>query len=492
MQLEARHLEARGGLSADICIVGAGPAGLTLATTLAATGKSIIMVESGSWSTPEQLQRLNRGPTIGVPYTGLEGTRYRGIGGTAQRWNTIVGGATGAKLVPLDPVDLERAEWPFEFAELEPWYQAAHRLCGLGAGSYEGAAWAGQGDLLLHLPSEDVTTRVYRFGRAEVFTRDLPQRLALMPNVILCHLGTVGKLHLDSPRRKVTSLEVHAWPAGHARIEAETFILAAGAVENARLLLSSSEKGCCPGDDSGWLGRCFMEHPRDRSLSVTLHRGPTRGTRFGFYDFHEAKDGSLVSGRLAITAEAVRRRALPNASATLFPVRSGLLGRLVSARRGPAGLGWSRGSRTGPVATWSVLLNFEQFPHPQNRIALIGERDAFGQPRVALHLGWGRDDQEALDRLRRTVAEALAPLGDVTARTDAGPDFNAHHHAGTTRMHRDPALGVVDPDGRVHGMDNLFLAGSSVLPSAGFANPVLTLVALCLRLANHLGGQRGL
>jgi choline dehydrogenase-like flavoprotein len=138
--------------------------------------------------------------------------------------------------------------------------------------------------------------------------------------------------------------------------------------------------------------------------------------------------------------------------------------------------------------TLQLLVNFEQRPNPENRVALSSLRDAYGVPRIELHWRWRPEEQAELERLRTVIAAGLesADLGRVRIETGMRPDPNAHHHAGTTRMHADPRHGVVDADSLVHGTDNLYVAGSSVFPTAGFANPTLTIVALALRLADHL------
>jgi choline dehydrogenase-like flavoprotein len=135
-----------------------------------------------------------------------------------------------------------------------------------------------------------------------------------------------------------------------------------------------------------------------------------------------------------------------------------------------------------------LLMNLEQQPDPENRITLSAERDALGVPRARLHWSWGAHAQTTLDTVRSIVISELesAALGKVELIGSRTPDPNAHHHAGTTRMARDPHFGVVDSDSLVHGVDNLYVAGASVFPTAGYANPTLTIVALATRLADHL------
>jgi choline dehydrogenase-like flavoprotein len=152
-----------------------------------------------------------------------------------------------------------------------------------------------------------------------------------------------------------------------------------------------------------------------------------------------------------------------------------------------AGHGWStHRSATRNFDGFNVLLNIEQTPHPDNRITLSSRRDSLGVPFPSLHWQWRAEDNAKLARVRELFARNLASAGVVNIDAGSVPDPNAHHHAGTTRMHDDPKLGVADRDGRVHAMENLYVAGASTFPTAGFANPVLTIVAMALRLARHL------
>ncbi|RPH63500.1 MAG: hypothetical protein EHM83_09980 [Burkholderiales bacterium] len=153
------------------------------------------------------------------------------------------------------------------------------------------------------------------------------------------------------------------------------------------------------------------------------------------------------------------------------------------------GGGWSTqpGRRT-ELGFVRLLVNLEQAPHPDNRVVLTGLRDRLGVPRAQVHWQWRADEQARLEQLRALLARELegAGFGRVRQTAQAMPDPRAHHHAGTTRMHEDPRSGAVDRDCRVHGIENLFAAGASVFPTAGFANPTLTIVALALRLADRL------
>jgi hypothetical protein len=135
----------------------------------------------------------------------------------------------------------------------------------------------------------------------------------------------------------------------------------------------------------------------------------------------------------------------------------------------------------------------EPTPDARSRVELIDARDRLGMPRVRVNWHIARQDFSGIERTAEMLAGALGVTREGriqhVKRDSMRERFEVSggmHHMGTTRMSEDPARGVVDADCRVHHLDNLYLAGSSVFPSVGFSNPTLTLVALALRLANHL------
>ena len=494
-------------LEADICIIGAGPAGLTIARELIGLNATVLVLESGGFRAESQVQRLNEGAVVGDPYAGLRRTRHRQVGGTANSWNTRVVDEPGAKYVPLDPVDFEERShvphtgWPFDRKHLESFYRHAQVVCGLGPFVYDGADWAtATGPSVLPFGNQ-LTTRVYQFGSAQPFTQTYVREVSQASNMRLCHHATVTRLVTSGAGRRVVEAEGTSLSGGRFRVRASIFVLAAGAIENARLLLLSGETGSHGlGNQHDWVGRCFMEHPRDNALTL-IPRSPDLFREAAFYDLHEAGDGTMIGGRLAVPEEAVRTGQMPNVSITLLPRwrRRGLVGTVSSHlrtllvegrwRRSEGRYGWSD-VRTGyqEIDGFHLLLNIEQRPNPENRVVLAQARDALGTPSAEVHWRWRDEEQAELERLRKVLGEWVEASGLGRVETEAGtrPDPNAHHHAGTTRIHVDPRLGVADADARLHGTENLYLTGASVFPTAGFANPTLTIVAIALRLADHL------
>lgn len=487
MDLDGSTLDAA-VLETDVCVVGAGPAGLTLAHALAGGARDVVLVESGAFTSDPAVQRLNDARTIGDAYAGLRATRHRQVGGTAHLWNTPVGGGRGAKYVPLDAADVEGlpelpwSGWPLAWAELEPWYREARRVCGLAP---EGGT-ARTVRPPLELGDAALENRLYELGSGDLFTESLPAAIRAAANVRLCTNATLRHLRPDRAGEAVVAAELAARGGARLAVRARTFVLATGAVENARALLASA--GAAPSwlaDVRDWIGRCFMEHPRDYALTLLPRPGVL--DRAGFHDVHLSELGTLVAGRLALAERARGEERLPNLSITLLPHRRRRLHRVVGRRRYPSSeSGWS--ATPERYDAFTVLLNLEQRPHRENRVVLGAGSDRLGVPVAELHWRWRAEDEVGLERTRSAVARELraAGLGRVVVEA-VRPDPNAHHHAGTTRMSSDAASGVVDADCRVHGTANLYVCGASVFPTAGFANPMLTIVALALRLAARLG-----
>lgn len=496
-------------LEADICVVGAGPAGLALAGQLSAHGLDIVVLESGDHRSGAEAQLLNRGRVVGQPYKGLQATRHRGVGGTAGIWNTFLEGSPAAKYAALDPVDLEPrsgqplAGWPLRWAELASYYPRAAKCCGLDSACFEADDPLADRHGPLDFGRSPVTSRVYRLATRPALLAETLDAVRASSTARMVTNATVLRLETDGTHRVARAIAVG--PDGETGVvRAGRFVLAGGAVENARLLLVSSRGGVGLGNDTGWVGRCFMEHARDTAVSVVPVVKDFYG-RTGFYDLQASGDGSAVLGRLALLGDAVRDTTSLNASGTLLPIVRSRLARVrhalgpfgrtsIASKLLPSGgHGWSKHPRPHlAFEGMTLLINAEQSPDPDNRIRLGDQLDPLGVPEPELHWRWTDADQAGLEKIRELFADALEGTGLVSVRLDrnARVDLNAHHHAGTTRMHMSPDEGVVDPDCRVHGVDNLYVAGASVLPTVGFANPTLTIVALALRLADHLTGAR--
>lgn len=553
MILDARALPADDVIETDVCVVGGGVAGITLARELAGRAFRVCLLESGGFEPDDEVQDLARGENLGYRYYPLEITRRRQYGGTSGCWELEIGGRrAGVRLRPLDAVDFERREgipysgWPFDRAHLLPFYQRAQALFQQGPFAYEVEDWEDAISLpRLALSPHRVRTVMFQLLARDPFLQTYRDLIAATDNVRLYHHANVLEVEIDPPGPAVARLRAASMPGRPFSVRAQLYVLAAGGIEVPRLLLLSNKtrpEGL--GNQHDLVGRFFMEHPHFLSGKL-IPQGPELFTSAGLYQIREAR-GVHVMGYLSLSEEVVRRERMLNYAVSLWPTASlrpvslrnvltsrgfaSLLALRSALRRGrkPPGLirhlghivadadelalfalekaGWGRLSRrlrrlggAGEMSAAPVAFQLhnmtEQVPNPESRVTLAAARDAFGQRRAALDWQLSEMDVDSIRRAQAILHEELvrAGLGRIQMEIpDTMPPegiTGGFHHMGTTRMHRDPRQGVVDEYGRVHGIPNLFVAGPSVFPTCGYANPTLTIVALAIRLADHLNRQ---
>jgi choline dehydrogenase-like flavoprotein len=536
--VDARELDDGAEIACHVCIVGAGPAGLTIAQDLAGTPWRVCLVESGGTDADPGAQRL-----AGVAGQGdffpPASAFHRQLGGAANVWDVrITEQGGGCRFVPLDPIDFEHRDWlpasgwPLSYADLEPYYERALRICGVEDGSYRVDDYVSPTAPLLPLDPARVTTSIERFGHAEAFTRYARAALERAPNVDVVVHATVTALEEAGGGPAVRRARIVSAAGKRHAVAATLFVIAAGGVENPRLLLLSNDsRPAGLGNQHDLVGRFFMDHHNVRAgFLVPTSRRTLESA--ALYDLRLVR-GRAMMAKLRIAEDLMRRARLLNAAIRLEPGRAPQLIRAVrSIRRArdqglagpraavglvrdvvidapwlaaaalrtlaptsPRGLyGWSEMSaKRWRFDGFDVEIQVEHAPHPDNRVVLGGERDPLGLPRAAIYWRWNAVDLDSLRRVQGILAEECARggLGRLeTTEWSYLPEVTAsggiHHHIGTTRMHVDERLGVVDADCRVHGVPNVFIAGSSVFPTGGYANPTLTIVALAVRLADHL------
>lgn len=371
------------------------------------------------------------------------------------------------------------------------------------------------------------------------------QELAHRPTVNIYLYATAVELETAVDGRRIQRVRVSNLTGKTYWVEAEIFVLAMGGIETTRLLLASHGPGQSTslGNEQDLLGRFLMDHPIALETGILHPASPQVFAAAEFYDVRQV-DGYPVMGHLALTREAMEQHHLLNTSIMLFPQPSSRQVKAIKALKNLSESGqykitrpdhWSQIARHGLTAMagldyitlglylsrrydqvvmphlarggWThqprlygrfkrfeLLMMMEQAPDPSNRISLSHDRDALGMPGVDIHWSWG---DLSLDTARRTLellsaAVEKTGLGRVELPWRQGElHFKGHgacHPMGTTRMSWDPGQGVVNPDCRVHSVPNLYVASSSVFPTGGYANPTFTVLALSLRLADHIKG----
>jgi choline dehydrogenase-like flavoprotein len=527
---DARELPEGHRIEADLCIVGAGAAGLALADALRGAPLRVAVLESGGKEPDAAMQSLCAGSQVGIQDFPLDATRLRALGGTTNHWT--------AWTHPLDPLDLEprawvpHSGWPLRAAELAPLYERAGRFFGLPERPFDVAAWEdGEGVRAWRFAGGSVASRIVQIVPPERrrLGQTLRAGLEAAPNVELYLHASVLELVPDAGQRRVEHLALRTPEGRRFEARARAYVLAAGGIENARLLLLSTRASPAGlGNDRDLVGRFFQNHP-EQGRAVDLLATP-RAPGAGFYAMRPAR-GALVVGAFALAERiqrqeqlmncgfriertlALRRRGAgpaPEAGADGAPASPGQrdgedaldapLRRVAFDADGSGGQGGALAqAAVAPEPALHVLrLHAEPAPNPESRVRLGDHRDAFGQRRVVLDWRLSDADSRSVRRTLERLAREWGAAGFGRARSRfpaAGfADFDprgSFHHMGTTRMHDDPNQGVVDRDARVHGVANLWIAGSSVFPTYGTVNPTLTIVALTLRLADHLRGALG-
>jgi choline dehydrogenase-like flavoprotein len=530
----------------DLCIVGSGPAGITLANELRGSGLRVCVLESGLQRPTRRGDELRRVVSEGIHIK--DWSRERVLGGASTTWAGLSS--------PLDALDFEsrpwlsRSGWPIDRAELERDYSAAaerYRFPVLTAFGPEGFA---------RLKEEGIKQPLWRMIDEKVFlAAGEPQdfgrewtRLFEEPDFDLYLDATLLELEAASEGARIRCGRVRSRSGRELRLRAQAFVLAGGGIENARLLLLS--RGLCSaglGNEHDQVGRCLMNHPKNYH-GVLEFDPPVEGLPYyfgclwqGFAGYAGLRlDPSLQRDSELLNSYVRLEPLFPwtddagvEALVTLVKNSRGLFARwkrrhaeeLVelrdysetgddserqNARRGPlaaagdalttllhapkvAHYAYYRLSRAKPRIHRARVRNFmEMEPHPDNRVTLAEERDVNGQPLPRVTHACTALDRRSLISLHEILAMEVerTGFGRLVSELDDEPpwpiDQDASHHMGTTRMGRDPATSVVDLHSRLHTVGNVWIAGASVFPTSGCANPTFTLVALAIRLARRL------
>jgi choline dehydrogenase-like flavoprotein len=534
---EAESVEGGATLRCDVCIIGAGPAGITIARELAGTPLSVCLIEGGGLEPEIATQRLYAGENLGLPYFRLDRCRHRMFGGSSNRW--------GGWCRPFDAIDYEArpwvpmSGWPIGEDAVRPHYEAAARLLGLQSPDWSLSWWRRTvPGPALDFPEDTFENILFQFSPELNFGTAYRAEMRSAPRVdVLLHANAVG-LEQEAGSRAIRAVRVKTLPGRQFQVTARAFVVATGGIEAPRLLLAS--RGACPegiGNEHGWVGRCFMDHPH-----VPLgHFVPSRHARDRRF-YRRGRHGAHMLRGVVTASEALQRRVgllgctisierAPHAFGTPFlewPPGAILplinahlwLSRSVSPRLGAwarilaefgyqlprraaswsraAGAAWRNGipvfGLPGTPALYPLYLRGEQAPNRESRVVLGGTHDALGFARADVNWRLTALDHDTLWRtveaFGRTVGEA--GLGRVFLPTGSERErwkqriIGGPHHVGTTRMSADPRHGVVDANCRVHSTDNLFVAGGPTFPTSGYANPMFMTVALSLRLADHI------
>ncbi len=510
MFVDAKKLAKNFSIDVDVCIVGAGAAGITLARDLAARNRSVALIESGSYDFDADTQALYAGAVVGHDFTPLDRDRLRFLGGTTNHW--------GGSCRPFDALDLE--DWPIGLDVLEPYYRRAYEVVQLGGNyNFDPNDWST--DDARPMPAGagvNLKSGLFHYSPPTRFGTVYRNDLSTAEGLSVYLDANLVDIETNDTADRVTGLKLACLDGKQFHARAKQFVLAAGGIENPRLLLNANRvQKAGLGNQFDRLGRYFMDHPYLIGGATVLADAASPEMRF--FAMRPMRE-STVAGHVCATDETRRREKLPPFAISIFTlggtgaepspvalpqaIRRNLseasanqidyyLSRVVDELEKPADWLFNKVWRE-PPGVYTTLYICGPFPDPQSRVMLGDGVDALGMRKIKLDWRLPANFEQQMQRAHELLGQDLgrAGLGRLRIESSAtGHDpmenmNHGHHHMGTTRMHNDPRQGVVDADCRVHGINNLFIAGSSVFTSYACDDPTMTIVALALRLSNHL------
>jgi choline dehydrogenase-like flavoprotein len=542
---DASELGDGQSLETDVCIVGAGAAGITLALELAGSGLSVLLVESGGMEAEESVQRLYEGAVADERmHSAPHRYRQRRFGGSTTIW--------GGRCVPLDAIDFEPRDylsasgWPINLDTLLPFYPRANRICEAGEFAYR----AGEAfdrplrPMIDGFHSEHFSTdTLERFSCPTDFGSRYVHKLRASANVRVLLHANLTNLNFHPNGEALESLALQTLDKKRITVRSKQVVLATGGLEVVRLLLANRDKWSNGiGNQHDMVGRYYMCHIAG-TLGTLKQPGPDRV----WHNYDVTDDGIYCRRRLALTARTQRQLRIGNFIARLHHPRitdpqhrTAVLSALQLAKglisyeygkrlHGGESMSWRTwgqhvrnvlggvgelvafghhmardrflAARKFPsvivkstAGHYSLDFHAEQEPCAVSRVGLGEERDELGMQKLLIDWRYTPQDVATVREAVRLLAEAIGQSGIGEFEYDPASieveitRYGAYggHHLGTTRMGTDPRSSVVDADCRVHGVENLFIAGGSVFPTSSQANPTLTIVALAVRLAERL------
>ena len=525
MIIDLRQVENVKEMNGKIAIIGAGAAGITLALELSQKFSEVLLFESGSLDFEQQTQVLYDGPNLGHGGPDLISSRLRYFGGSTNHW--------AGQCAPLDAVDFEAnadptySGWPITLKDLAPYYARAYPYCELGTYKehsqfFENAASHTQS--VVGGPEFELAE--FRYSPPTKFGERYRAALASSDRIKVYLNANLTDLSVFDNGLRVSALEVQTLTGRKMRVTADCYVLACGGIENARILLNCNKfykNGL--GNENDLVGRFFMDHldagggyifPSDEHFTLgdfSFLAGHDEKTKISLAFANSAEtvmkrqrlpcslflqpefaESSAVVRAMSSPAFLAVRELVKNVGAAHFSRRTVELG--CGALDDPKQVAMALYYRAtdsfrnrGMLKSIFVRLEGGQMPNPESRVVLTDKVDVLGMRRVGLD--WRVTDAEH-QSLHNTAMEfargvGLAGLGRMRVHTmDEIQPSTAYHHMGTTRMSRNSKSGVVDENCCVHGIANVFVAGSSIFPISGRVNPTLTIVALAIRLSDFL------
>lgn len=507
----------------DICIIGAGAAGITIAREFLGTHYGVLLLESGGLQHETESQKLYDSYVVGLPHAGIHEGRFRLFGGSTTVW--------GGQSLRFSAFDLQErpwvpfSGWPIPYETLASYYPRADRVLRLGRHLEYENVLAGSGLVAPAFDPNKLRMEFSQWSPQPNFGRAFRRELNRAANISVLLHANVTAIVTNSGGTAVEQADFTTLSGKKGSVRARFFIICCGGIETARLLLASDRtQPCGVGNQYDIVGRYFHEHvfmrvgailaQNRRQLQNYYESFFIRGLKYapiislkeqmqiekhllsihGIIAFEAASDSSIVAIKKIYGA--LIRKTPPSAREmkllmSIVLREPGELTRFGYRRcfQGRAG--------TPNAGLITMTAQSEMAPNPESRITLDQTRDSLGMRRVKLDWRLGELERRTISEFGRIVASEFERINLGTFERsqlrllEDSPEWHreAHdsfHHMGATRMNDNPRLGVVDSDCRVHGVTNLYIGSSSVFPTGGRTSPTLTIIALSLRIADRL------
>lgn len=518
MIIDSKEIDETNDLEADICIIGSGPAGITIANDLLSSGLRIILLESGGLNGNTYTQDLYSGFMQGqkLEYT-LDDSRLRLFGGTSNHW---VG--SNQKLDNIDFIKrdwIPYSGWPINAKDLEEFYLEAIDVNDVPDLFNESKNYNKSDEVVKFLSifkkkfdkDIDIVTNIInpvRFG--DKFYKNLNESKQIK---VLLHF-TALKMQLDN-YNNIKSIFGISSSNKKLKVKSKVFILAMGGIENARFLLLHLD--AIPYETLNKkpiIGAFFQEHYTFNAGTVMLNESITKSIGY----LNSLKMNNLLETETYFlpSQKIQKQERMLNSRLTLFPkdwnsllsaheisrndLSKGVfhfLRDFLSSLEGP--YEWTSKIRNSSFSNkpQRVIIGMEQAPNERSRVSLSSKTDRLNQRKAILDWRINSLDESSIRKLVNWFGSSLGKydLGRIKVSTDSeiiskdnlkSPIGGGYHHMGTTRMGENKRTSVVDANCKYHQLNNLFLAGSSIFPTSGSTNPTLTIVATAKRLAKYI------
>lgn len=520
MTLDANQLSSPQSYHADICILGGGVAGIVIANELAKHFNKVLLLDGGDTTYSQSSQDCYAPNKVSKHFPDPTYTRLRFLGGTSNHWLNST--------APLDPIDFEERSWvansgwPIQFEDIAPYYDKAGHYCGVQDGDFSHETW------LSYLNKEGILEQSdsLRFGIAKIaspptrFFDKYKETLANYKSLQTIKNANVVDIQANEGTVKSITFKSFANDLEH-EVKAQKFVMCFGGIENARMLLHFNQKnGNTLGNQHDTVGRYFMDHPTMIPAQIFTSDTAVASNNKNNGEFN-------INTYLSLTDKALRKNEttnlrMPAFQASNYQISDGISSYHIIKQGIEKGemaedflshVGRFFGDfdmvleafyrqkfseelfeHANEMGGYELNVMMEQEPVRENRVYLSDKKDKFGIPKINIDWQLTENDKARLWKSLEATGKELGALSMgrlrmLVERSDRlfGDQMGfGNHHMGTTRMAHSSKEGVVDKDLKVFGCTNLYIAGSSVFSTGGHVPPTLTIVALSIKLAEHL------